>query len=199
MPTLTERTIRMYLPVQFERVIIVTWEGLFVSCPFSFTLYDIMWWKKDLKWTKQLLFQFKSHTHKKRRLLELRYVNTDYLLTRVWTAAQGFHTHRWESTSESASEIYVKFLFLLETFYSSGNYQTEITFQQASAVFMEHSLTVVAILLYIFGMTSSCATVLHCFAFFFSQIQNADDVLISPLERFRKEQIGAVKVHTVRN
>lgn len=30
--------------------------------------------------------------------------------------------------------------------------------------------------------------------FFFSQIQNADDVLISPLERFRKEQIGAVKV-----
>lgn len=26
------------------------------------------------------------------------------------------------------------------------------------------------------------------------QIQNADDVLISPLEKFRKEQIGAVKV-----
>lgn len=61
---------------------------------------------------------------------------------------------------------------------------------------MERSLTVVAVLLYIFlGMTSSWATVLHCFAFFFSQIQNADDVLISPLERFRKEQIGAVKVH----
>lgn len=32
------------------------------------------------------------------------------------------------------------------------------------------------------------------FCFFF-QIQNADDVLISPLERFRKEQIGAVKVN----
>ena len=30
--------------------------------------------------------------------------------------------------------------------------------------------------------------------FFTPQIQNADDVLISPLERFRKEQIGAVKV-----
>lgn len=30
--------------------------------------------------------------------------------------------------------------------------------------------------------------------FFLFQIQNADDVLISPLERFRKEQIGAVKV-----
>lgn len=30
---------------------------------------------------------------------------------------------------------------------------------------------------------------------FFFQIQNADDVLISPLERFRKEQIGAVKVN----
>lgn len=26
------------------------------------------------------------------------------------------------------------------------------------------------------------------------QIQNADDVLITPLEKFRKEQIGAAKV-----
>lgn len=34
-----------------------------------------------------------------------------------------------------------------------------------------------------------------CVPFFLSQIQNADDVLISPLERFRKEQIGAVKVY----
>lgn len=33
------------------------------------------------------------------------------------------------------------------------------------------------------------------FSLFLSQIQNADDVLISPLERFRKEQIGAVKVN----
>lgn len=65
----------------------------------------------------------------------------------------------------------------------------------ASAVFTEHSLTVVAVLFYVFlGVTSSWATVLLCFAFFFPQIQNADDVLISPLERFRKEQIGAVKV-----
>lgn len=34
---------------------------------------------------------------------------------------------------------------------------------------------------------------------FCSQIQNADDVLISPLERFRKEQIGAVKVYQETN
>lgn len=32
------------------------------------------------------------------------------------------------------------------------------------------------------------------FSFLLIQIQNADDVLISPLEKFRKEQIGAVKV-----
>ncbi len=33
------------------------------------------------------------------------------------------------------------------------------------------------------------------FVFYFSfQIQNADDVLITPLEKFRKEQIGAAKV-----
>ncbi len=38
-------------------------------------------------------------------------------------------------------------------------------------------------------------THLTAMCLFFSQIQNADDVLISPLERFRKEQIGAVKVY----
>lgn len=32
------------------------------------------------------------------------------------------------------------------------------------------------------------------FAVFAFQIQNADDVLITPLEKFRKEQIGAAKV-----
>lgn len=32
------------------------------------------------------------------------------------------------------------------------------------------------------------------FHIFFHQIQNADDVLITPLEKFRKEQIGAAKV-----
>uniref|UniRef100_A0A8C9YFB2 Rho GTPase activating protein 42a n=1 Tax=Sander lucioperca TaxID=283035 RepID=A0A8C9YFB2_SANLU len=36
-------------------------------------------------------------------------------------------------------------------------------------------------------------SIANCCVFFLSQIQNADDVLISPLERFRKEQIGAVK------
>lgn len=39
---------------------------------------------------------------------------------------------------------------------------------------------------------------LICLSFFFlllsPQIQNADDVLITPLEKFRKEQIGAAKV-----
>lgn len=29
---------------------------------------------------------------------------------------------------------------------------------------------------------------------FYFQIQNANDVLIAPLEKFRKEQIGAAKV-----
>lgn len=32
------------------------------------------------------------------------------------------------------------------------------------------------------------------FLVFWFQIQNADDVLITPLEKFRKEQIGAAKV-----
>lgn len=38
----------------------------------------------------------------------------------------------------------------------------------------------------------------NMFVFDRLQIQNADDVLITPLERFRKEQIGAAKVsHTM--
>lgn len=40
-------------------------------------------------------------------------------------------------------------------------------------------------------LTSVCITAFLWFSF---QIQNADDVLITPLEKFRKEQIGAAKV-----
>lgn len=42
-------------------------------------------------------------------------------------------------------------------------------------------------------LTSNSLCFLFCFNFPF-QIQNADDVLITPLEKFRKEQIGAAKV-----
>lgn len=44
-------------------------------------------------------------------------------------------------------------------------------------------------------ITSVILTSVSVFFFIFPfQIQNADDVLITPLEKFRKEQIGAAKV-----
>lgn len=45
-----------------------------------------------------------------------------------------------------------------------------------------------------FILTSSCLYFFFFLLFFKHQIQNADDVLITPLEKFRKEQIGAAKV-----
>lgn len=44
-------------------------------------------------------------------------------------------------------------------------------------------------------------SVMHAFYFLVLvfQIQNADDVLITPLEKFRKEQIGAAKVRDLQH
>ena len=46
----------------------------------------------------------------------------------------------------------------------------------------------------IFHSDTFLSVFLSFFFFFLHQIQNADDVLITPLEKFRKEQIGAAKV-----
>lgn len=175
MPTQSERTSKMYLPVEFERGI-VTWQDLFVCCLFSFSLYDVRWWKKALKWTKQLLFPFKSHTHKTSRSFYMftKGGNRSNINTKHWlpldlslnSSPRFSYTYMrkylwisiWDLCKIPAS---LRKFFLFKKQLSDRN-----NISQASVVFMEHWLTVVAFVYFSwYDIKLGYSSALFCFFF----------------------------------